>query len=120
MNVDASCEGAPCWFELETTDIERSTAFYSELFDWTVERIEDSSLMRVCSYGEKRFGGMKQVASETGMSHWSVGFTVVDLDATAKKAMSLGARLTTGVHYFQAGRRVDLIDAEGLPLIFIE
>ncbi|TVX92452.1 VOC family protein [Paenibacillus agilis] len=120
MNVDASCEGAPCWFELETTDIERSGEFYREVFNWNVERIEDSSLLRVCRYGGKSVGGMKQVASGTGISQWRVGYTVIDLDKTAKKAIALGARLTTDVYHFQAGRRIDLIDPEGVPIIFME
>ena len=29
--------GAPCWVDLFTSDLDRSLAFYSELFGWTSE-----------------------------------------------------------------------------------
>ncbi|MCR8843538.1 VOC family protein [Paenibacillus sp. SC116] len=120
MNVDATREGAQSWFELETTDIERSYMFYREVFDWTLERIEDHSFISVYGLGGKRIGGMKQIASKIGMTQWNVGYTVKDVDETRSKALSLGASLTKELHHFQAGRRVDLIDPEGVPIILIE
>jgi predicted enzyme related to lactoylglutathione lyase len=34
---DAAPIGAPCWVDLMTSDIERSRAFYCQLFGWTAE-----------------------------------------------------------------------------------
>jgi len=35
--------GAPCWVDLMTSDIERSLAFYCQLFGWTAgEPAEDT------------------------------------------------------------------------------
>ena len=32
--------GAPCWVDLMSSDAEKSTAFYGELFGWTAEDAE--------------------------------------------------------------------------------
>ncbi len=34
---DAAPNGAPCWIDLMTADQDRSVAFYTELFGWTVD-----------------------------------------------------------------------------------
>lgn len=34
---DTAPAGAPCWVDLMSSDIERSRAFYSQVFGWTAE-----------------------------------------------------------------------------------
>ena len=35
MFITEMRQGVPCWFELSSTDAEKSFAFYSQLFGWT-------------------------------------------------------------------------------------
>src|SRR6478672_7993 len=57
--VNAS--GALCWNELQSTDLEASTAFYSALFGWTITPFEGSpEPYLVIMNGERSNGGIRE------------------------------------------------------------
>lgn len=94
--------GAPCWFELGTTDQEGAKIFYSELFGWTTV---DSPMAPGETYtmfkkgGRDVGGGYKLMPSmlEQGVPpHWMVYFATANADESAAKVDELGGMLMQG------------------------
>ncbi|OPY67196.1 MAG: 27 kDa antigen Cfp30B [Syntrophorhabdaceae bacterium PtaU1.Bin034] len=90
-------QGMFSWHELMTDDVEGAKKFYTELLGWTVQEfpMEEGETYWVLKVGEEGVGGiMKTPPSAEGVPpHWGVYITVDDVDATAKKAEQLGAKL---------------------------
>ncbi len=90
--------GAFSWCELMTNDPEAATRFYVELFGWTVDKMQMAHIdmtYTVVKSGEEGLGGIMPIpAAVAGMPpQWGVYVTVDDVDATAKKAEELGAKI---------------------------
>ena len=89
--------GAPCWVELHTSNVEAACAFYSGLFDWTVQDIEPGRL------GRRRFlhrgapvAGL--VANATGSGYddaWVTYLASHDVAATVASAVRHGGQVVT-------------------------
>ncbi len=78
-------------WDLLVSDMERSKAFYSGIFDW---RFDDSSFpgYTIIDVGEEgRGGGMMQSPSGTGGHALNAYFGVDDVDETLAKAAAGGA-----------------------------
>lgn len=87
--------GAPCWIDLQTSDPERATTFYVDLFGWTAETsgpgygdyvtfLEDGATI----------AGM--APSEPGNPYsdvWTVYLATADADATTRAATGAGGRV---------------------------
>ena len=88
--------GAFSWFELMTTDTEGAKAFYSKLFGWETEEMpmEDMNYT-VVKVGDDAVGGIMAIPpqAEGTPPNWGGYVTVDDLDATARKAQELGAKI---------------------------
>jgi predicted enzyme related to lactoylglutathione lyase len=86
--------GAPCWFELASTDPGKSFAFYSGLFGWKREDI-DMGPMGIYSFlsnASGMIGAMMKMPPGPEMpSHWGVYFLVANCDESTAMAVSLGA-----------------------------
>jgi uncharacterized protein len=91
MIVASYKPGMPCWADLISADMEKSSAFYSGLFGWVVPE------------GDEAFGGYRNATlkglSVAGMmpkmdpeqfAVWSTYVEVTDADATLAKVESLG------------------------------
>jgi uncharacterized protein len=92
--------GDPCWIELFTTDADRTSAFYDQLFGWTVVTAAER-------YGEADYGGYFNFAKDGHMvagcmrndgsmsmpDAWSVYLAVTDAEATAAAATAAGAQV---------------------------
>lgn len=89
--------GAPCWFELISTDKAEAGAFYAALFGWQLESFLGSMDYTIFKQGEKSVGGLMQRTEEMGdvPSHWMIYFSVDDCDETLAKAESLGGKSCT-------------------------
>jgi uncharacterized protein len=76
--------------ELMTSDVNKSKAFYQNLFDWTLEDIPgmDYTLIKV---GEGTGGGMMKNPMPNAPSQWLAYVLVDDVAASTKSAESLGA-----------------------------
>lgn len=88
--------GAFCWNELGTSNVEAAKKFYTELLGWTLKESATSGMI----YNEivvagREMGGMFQMGPEFGdiPSHWTPYVAVDDVDATAKQAAELGGKI---------------------------
>ncbi|MDP1562698.1 MAG: VOC family protein [Pirellulaceae bacterium] len=99
MQITEMRPGIPCWFELASTDPNKSSAFYQELFGWS--RMEmDLGPMGTYSFLNNANGcigamcSMMPVQKLQGMpSTWGVYFAVANCDAATARAVELGANV---------------------------
>lgn len=87
---------ASSWFELMTTDVEKAKAFYTKLFGWDAEDMSMPGMpYTAVKAGGKGIGGIVPIPKDAqGMpAMWSAYVIVDDVDATARAAEELGARL---------------------------
>lgn len=96
-NIDHYPHGAPCWFELATTDQAAAKLFYTEVFGWTVF---DSPIGPDQFYTMFKLKDRDVAAAYTlgpqmqGLPpHWRVYFAATDVDETAAKVPELGGSL---------------------------
>ena len=110
--------GAPCWFELSSTDPARSLAFLQAVFGWTnlANDMGDYGTYHFLRNGTGTVGALGGMppGTEGAPSYWSVYFASADLDASLARATALGGRLF--VEPFDVpghGRGAVLADAGG-------
>ena len=87
--------------ELNSTDVEKSKAFYGKLFEWTLEDTKmgehgelDYTMIKV---GKGTGGGMMKQLMPGAGSAWLAYVAVDDIKASTKKAQSLGAKVMKDV-----------------------
>ncbi len=92
--------GAPCWFELATTDQAAAKQFYTQLFGWSAE---DSPMGPDAYYTMFKLGGRDTAAAyllgpqEQGVPpHWNIYFSTSDADATIAKVKDSGGSVLAG------------------------
>jgi uncharacterized protein len=80
-----------CWAELDTTDTNSAQKFYTGLFGWGAKVSEEYTEWQ---RGGTSIGGLMKIPKEWGPvpPNWLVYFMVSDVDATTKKAGSLGGQ----------------------------
>jgi predicted enzyme related to lactoylglutathione lyase len=87
-------EGVFVWDELSSPDVDASKRFYSEVFGWTSEDTDMGGGMVYTTFrrGEDQVAGLfKQDAEMTGPAEWHPYIGTDDVDASAAKAVELGA-----------------------------
>ena len=96
--------GEFCWNELMTSNAAKAKEFYGALFGWECTDMDMGkmtyTLFKHKSSEEKGIGGMMQIpADQTGKipPHWLSYISVEDVDASLKKAQSLGAKVLVPV-----------------------
>ena len=92
--------GAFSWCELMTTDVDAARRFYTELLGWTTEEVSMSGMMAGMTYsvvqaGGTAIGGIMPMPPQAAGAppHWGIYVTVQDVDATARHAEALGAKM---------------------------
>jgi predicted enzyme related to lactoylglutathione lyase len=85
--------------ELNTTDPDEAKAFYSQLFDW---KLQDVPMLPGAAYtmievGEGTGGGLMKHPMPGAPSAWLAYVLVEDIEATTRKARSLGATIAKDV-----------------------
>lgn len=96
MDEQFSQHGAFSWCDLMTTDVVAAKAFYASLFGWDMEDMAMPDMTyTVVKAGGKGVGGITAMPPDAqGMPPmWGVYVTVSDVDATARTAEQLGAKL---------------------------
>ena len=92
--------GTFCWNECMSTDPAASQTFYEGLFGWRTETADmevggKPLTYRLLFQGDNHFGGILELPKEArelgARSHWLNYVNVADVDASAKKVVSLGA-----------------------------
>lgn len=106
--------GAMSWNELSSSGLERSKAFYSEVFGWEWgggdEYAEAKVGERVVAGAMPRRPGMPAEVPD----HWLVYFGSADLDADTARAAELGATTVVGPTEIPGtGRFAVLVDPQG-------
>ncbi|HEY8590807.1 MAG TPA: VOC family protein, partial [Naasia sp.] len=81
--------GAPCWYELHTTDRFAETVdFYRAAFGWDIAVLGDTDDFRMVTFGEDdaALAGIYDASAQApgGPSRWQVYFLVADVDATSQ------------------------------------
>jgi predicted enzyme related to lactoylglutathione lyase len=85
-----------CHVELNTTDVKKAKDFYSKLFNWKLEDMPDGSYTMI-GVGEGTGGGMMKNPVPGAPSFWLAYILVDDIQASTKKAKSLGANVMKDV-----------------------
>ncbi len=91
MSTEAT-PGAPCWIDVFTSDPDRSTSFYGELFGWTAETAgpEYGGYINFSSDGRLVAGAMRNDGADGTPDAWSVYLAVDDAEATVDRATAAG------------------------------
>lgn len=110
-------QGMISWSELLTSDLEAAKKFYAQLFGWELERapMEGMEYTIVKSNGREIAGMMATPPQAEGTPpNWGIYITVDDVDATADKAVELGAKICMPPQDIpQVGRFCVLQDPQG-------
>ena len=80
------------YVQLQTSDLEKATVFYRELFGWT---IDTSSDYREIDVGGGTSGGMMRSPAPHTPSFWLPYISVVDVAASTSRARQLGGTVLT-------------------------
>ena len=86
--------GAPCWIDLMTSDPDKTAAFYTALFGWTVDDPGPDyggyKILQRGSDDENGVGGLMANQDSSQPTSWHPYVAVEDVDATLAKAKELG------------------------------
>lgn len=111
---------APSWFELQTRDHGRAVAFYSAVFDWETEVVDDTDEFRYTIVRDpSREGEIAGIMDATSFlapeqaSRWSIYWEVDDVDATIAKVTELGGGVLQGAQSTPYGRVATVTDPAG-------
>ena len=87
--------GAPCWTDLWTSDVDRSRAFYSELFGWEAQEPspEFGGYFMFTRDGVPVAGGMGDMGDQKANNTWTVYLNTDDIERTLKDASAQGATI---------------------------
>jgi uncharacterized protein len=81
--------GVFVWDELHATDTAAAASFYGDLFGWKTEPFMEG--YEAFDAGDRTVAGLMQERGSSPVAYWLTYFGVEDTDATAAKAMELGA-----------------------------
>ena len=104
-------DGTPCWVDLGVTDIAKASAFYAELFGWTVD---SSAFPRYATVDTGTSRGIQGGLGGGEQSRWATIYAkVADVDQTLSRAEKLGgSRISApGVPALKAAARAALYGA---------
>jgi predicted enzyme related to lactoylglutathione lyase len=106
--------GALCWNELATPDAEASKAFYGDLFGWSIEAMEGTSLGTYFGIknGEANGGGMRP-ALVGEPPHWLAYFACDDIDTALARVEELGGTKLAGPIDIQMAKIAVVQDPQG-------
>ena len=105
--------------ELATTDLAKAKAFYTKLFDWKLDDMPmgGGETYTMIGVGEGTGGGMMKSPMPNAPSMWMAYVLVDDIEASTKKAASLGAKVMKGVtEVMDAGWLSIIVDPTGAML----
>lgn len=117
--------GCMAWNELQTREPEKTVVFYSTLFGWETDSIEEGGQTVYVTIKNRRGwmnGGMMPMAGQPGdaPSYWLPYFNVSSCDDAAEKAKRLGGALLAGPMEPGAGRIAILSDPQGAAFAVFE
>ncbi len=114
--------GAFSWNELLTTDLDGAKSFYSQMFNWNFEDINNEMPYTLAKVDGKESAGMMTMPPEAaGMPPmWGGYVTVDDVEASAKLAEELGGKILVEARDIPSvGRFCVISDPQGAMLTII-
>lgn len=91
---ELATQGRAVWRDMMTTDVEKSKAFYTAMFGWTINPVDigEDAPYDMFRAGELDIGGFVPLDPALGVpSHWMAYVTVPDVDAAMASATAQGA-----------------------------
>ena len=116
---DPGKSGSFGWAELNSRGVDKALPFYKAVFGWDARAIpmgEGQPPYFEFRIGDERIAGgmeMSPMVPAQVPSYWLVYFTVADVDASFKTALSAGAREMLAPQDFAGGRFAILGDPQG-------
>jgi len=102
--------GVPCWVEVETPDVDATSAFYGALFGW---RFAEQPVVTARRYAVASVDGTDEtaVAAVAGPvradgARWTTSLAVDDVDAAARRVPALGGTVLEPPADVEAGDRL--------------
>ena len=114
---DVAPTGAPCWIELFASDPEAAQSFYTELFGWTCEQMDEEfgNYFSFSKDGRRVAGGMQNHTG--GPDGWSVYLQTDDAQAVADAATAEGgAVIVAPMPVMDLGTMVVIADPGGAAI----
>jgi predicted enzyme related to lactoylglutathione lyase len=106
--------GALVWNELNSPDLDGSSAFYSGLFGWSVAPFEGSPEPYLSiKNGDANAGGIRPLSAPGAPPHWLVYFGVEEIDAALAKVGELGGTRIAGPIDIQVAKIAVVADPQG-------
>jgi predicted enzyme related to lactoylglutathione lyase len=107
--------GAPCWFEVWTTDFDATVEFYRAAVGWESEEMPNDGGWQYATNGpeETATAGVYGISDDEGPSRWLVYLGTDDVDAAAARARELGATVDGEPVDTPYGRQVTVTDPTG-------
>jgi len=100
----ATCQALPAdvgpgriaWFDLATTDLARSKAFYGQLFGWQFAPVQGTDQAAEIVAGGTHIGTIRGADGALSVFNGVVYVQVTDIQASCKKARELGGTIPPG------------------------
>lgn len=111
--------GRVTWFDISTSSLPRSRAFYGELFEWTFTPLRGTEYAVEIVAGGKPIGTLRVAEGAISAFNGVVYIQVADILASCKKAKALGGTVVDGFPFnlSDGGGAVALvIDPAGHPI----
>ncbi|PRY40625.1 VOC family protein [Umezawaea tangerina] len=106
--------GTPCWADLGA-DVDKSTAFYSALFGWEVDKLETAVLgYWTATLGGRNAAGLGAQQDMAQPPQWTTYLATDDADATAAKIFEAGGHVVVApMDVEDQGRIAIAVDTAG-------
>lgn len=88
--------GRVAWFDLTTTDLARSRAFYAQLFGWEFTSVQATDQALEIVAGGSGIGTLRVADGTISVFNGVIYVQVTDLQATCEKARELGGTIPPG------------------------
>lgn len=88
--------GRIAWFDLTTTDLPKSKAFYGTLFDWTFNPVKGTDMAVEIVSGGTAIGTIRVAEGQISPFNGVAYVQVQDIQASCKRAGELGGKLVPG------------------------
>ena len=88
--------GRIAWFDLATTDLARSKAFYGQLFGWEFAPVQGTDQAAEIVAGGTHIGTIRGADGALSVFNGVVYVQVTDIQASCKKARELGGTIPPG------------------------
>lgn len=113
MSIETQTKSTVIWTEIPVTELARGTAFYEEVFGWTLTQMQMGP-DKVAAFGSGGVGG-NLVEGPSGMGAGNVVHLAVPdtVEAALSRAQKAGARAETDVITIPSGRYALIRDPDG-------